>query len=94
MSETSMTTYSNKVSILGEYWLEFRDEEEELIKYGDLGFPLAYAISEGIVESTPQAEEYINEIWKLMLRNLRAKDTGYDNLMDVLHSPQFEWPQE
>jgi hypothetical protein len=90
MSEEATTPYSNRVSILAEFWLDLRDDYEELIAYGDLGFPLAYAISEGIVESTPLAEEYINEIWELLLGTLRVEDSGFDTLMDIWDSPKVE----
>lgn len=94
MSEVSETSYSNKVAILGEFWIDLRDDYPELIKYGDLGFPLAYAIAEGVIESTPQAEEYINEIWGMLVRTLRVKDTGFSDLMELLESPQFDYQDE
>jgi hypothetical protein len=90
MSEQATTPFSNRVSILAEFWLDLRDDYEELIAYGDLGFPLAYAISEGIVESTPLAEQYINEIWELLLGTLRVEDSGFDTLMDIWDSPKVE----
>ena len=93
MSEANTTPYSSKLEILSEFWMDLRDDYEELITYGDLGFPLAYAISENIVESTPLAEEYIEEIWQLLLGTLRVEDTGFDSLMDIFDAPKVE-PEE
>lgn len=87
MLETKETEYFDKCSILSEFWVELRDDYEDLIKYCDLGFPLAYAISEGIVESTPESEMYINQTWDLLLNLIRVKDTGFSSALDVLESP-------
>jgi len=78
MSEANTTPFSDVAIILSELWMDYRDEEalKELIGYGDLAFPLAYAISEGIVESTPLAEQYIYEVWNLLLGLLEIEDTG------------------
>jgi len=79
MSETPTTPYSDVVIILAELWMDYREDEtmKELIAYGDLAFPLAYAISESIVESTPLAEQYIDEVWSLLLGQLGIEDTGF-----------------
>jgi hypothetical protein len=66
--------------------MSYRDDEAftELLKYGDLGFPLSYAIHENIVKSSPLAEQYINEIWDLLLGELGIdEDTGFDSIEDV-----------
>jgi hypothetical protein len=89
MSETHTTPYSSRVSIIAEFWMELRDDYEELTSYGDLGFPLAYAISEGIVESTPLAEQYIDEIWELLLGTLRVQDSGFDSVSDIFDAPKI-----
>jgi len=92
MSETPTTPFSSKVMILAELWMDYRDVEPftDLLTYGDLGFPLSYAISEKIVESTPLAEEYINELWELFLGQLEIEDNGlFDTLTDVLNLADF-----
>jgi hypothetical protein len=87
MSEQATTPFSNKVNILAELWMEYRDESnlEELFKYGDLGFPLSYAISEGIVNSSPLAEQYIEEMWELLMAQFQINNSehSFDNLSDV-----------
>lgn len=85
------TPYSNRCSILGRLWIDFRDDEEfvDFIDYNDLGLPIAYAISEGIVQSTPIAEGYINETFDLFLAALNLTDTGFKTLDEVLTTAQF-----
>jgi hypothetical protein len=78
MSETPTTPFSDVANILAELWIDYREDPaiQELIAYGDLAFPLAYAISESIVEATPLAEQYIYEVWSLLLGQLEVEDTG------------------
>jgi hypothetical protein len=80
------TNLEVKMQILAELWIEYRKDEEfkEFIAYNDLGLPLAYAISEGIVESTPPAEKFIEETFELLLAGLGIEDENFDNLDDLL----------
>ena len=80
------TTFENKCSILSELWLNYRKDEEfqDFIEYNDLGLPLAYAISEGIVEATPMAETFIAETFAVLLSGLELDDLGFENLDEVL----------
>jgi hypothetical protein len=80
------TTLDNKLSILSELWLDYRDDEEftDFIEYNDLGLPLAYAISTKIVEVTPSAEKFISETFDLLLAGLDVEDTGFEDLAEVL----------
>ena len=89
MSETATTPFSNRVAILAELWIDFREEPEykDLIEYGDLGFPLAYAIYNEIAKPTELAEKYIDELWDLLLAGLDLEDSRYfetlGNLFDA-----------
>jgi hypothetical protein len=81
------TTYANKCNILAEVWLDYRGEEDfnDFVEYCDLGLPLAFSISQNIIESSPQAELYINEAFDLLLEALDIKeDMGFDTIDDVL----------
>jgi hypothetical protein len=80
------TTLENKLSILAELWLDYRDDEEftDFIEYNDLGLPLAYAISTGIVASSPTAEKFVNETFELLLAGLDVEDVGFDDLAELL----------
>jgi hypothetical protein len=80
------TKFKKRCLILSDLWLNYRDDEqfEEFIKYNDLGLPLAYAISEEIVVATDSAKSTINETFELLLVEIVANDTGFENLKDVL----------
>ena len=85
MSEASTTPFSDKTEILSELWMDYREDEAftELFNYGDLAFPLAYAIRENIVKATPLAEQYINEVWDIFLGELGLEDFGFETLDDL-----------
>lgn len=82
------TTYENKCAILSDIWLNYRNDTEfvDFIEYNDMGLPLAYAIAEGIVDSTEIASGFINETFDLFLAGLGVEDTGFDSLDDVMSS--------
>lgn len=84
MPETPLT---NKANILSELWLNYRtdDQFKDFVEYNDLGLPLSYVLSQGIVSYTPQAESFVNETFSLLLEALDIEeDLGYDDLYDVL----------
>jgi hypothetical protein len=72
--------------MLGELWMKYRQEPEfeDFIEYNDLGLPIAYAISNDIVKSTPMAEQFVGETFDLLLVALGVEDTGWENLDELL----------
>jgi hypothetical protein len=80
------TSFEARCEILSDLWLNYKadDEFKDFIVYNDLGLPLAYAISEGIVETTPPAENFINETFELLLAGLGIEDEGFENLDEML----------
>jgi hypothetical protein len=58
---TMTTTYSNKLQILSDLWMDYRNDEDfsDFVEYNDLGLPLAYAVSNNIVETTPIVEQFV-----------------------------------
>jgi hypothetical protein len=80
------TTYEDKCSILSDLWLNYRNDTQfvDFVEYNDMGLPLAYAISEGIVDSTEIASGFINETFDLLLAGLGVEDTGFDSLDSVM----------
>lgn len=86
MTDETTTPFSNKVSILADLWLNYKQDEEfeDFLIYNDLGLPLAYAVDNKIVSSTPIAESFIEETFDLLLAGLSIKDTGFDNLDEIL----------
>lgn len=84
-SEFINTDFSKKCDILTQFWMQYRDEEvfESYCEYNDLGLPLAFAINEGIVKTTDQAEAYINEAYDLLCETLGVEIKIYDSLDDM-----------
>jgi hypothetical protein len=83
----SKTEFSDRAAILADLWLNYRQDAEfvDFIEYNDLGLPLAYAVTEGIVESTKIAEAFIDETFELLLIGLDiVEDTGFETLDDML----------
>jgi len=80
------TTYSNKTIILADLWLNYRDDEnfKEFVEYNDLGLPLAYAVANSIVESTPMVEQFIEESFDVLLAALGIEDTGFELFNELI----------
>jgi hypothetical protein len=83
-----MTTFENKCLILADLWLNYRDDEqfEDFIQYNDMGLPLAYALSEGIVKGTELSTKFIDETFDLLLNGLGVDDEDWQSLDDLLMS--------
>lgn len=86
MTKTNETSFETKAQILAELWIDYRKDPEfkEFIEYNDLGLPLAYSISEAIVENTALAEKYILETFDLLLAGLGLEDDNFENLDEIL----------
>jgi hypothetical protein len=83
---TMTTTFSDKCEILGELWMDYREDQEfeDFIEYNDLGLPLAYMIASGVVVApTDRAKDIIEETFDLFLGAMNIKDTGFETLSDV-----------
>jgi hypothetical protein len=57
---------------------------EDFIEYNDVGLPLAHFIAEGLVDSNPKAEAFVDETFNLLLASLNINDTGFDSLSQML----------
>jgi hypothetical protein len=81
------TTFDNQASILADLWLNYRQDEEfkDFVEYNDIGLPIAYAISNGIVKTTDVATRFVGESFELLLAGLEIDDTenGFETLDDV-----------
>ena len=85
------TDFSNKISILAELWMNYRDDDhlDDFIEYNDLGLPMAYLLMNEIVLPSDQSEMYINETFDLLLAALTVKDTGFERLDELLGSAEM-----
>jgi hypothetical protein len=82
------TDFSNKVSILAELWMNYRDDDhlDDFMEYNDLGLPMAYLLMNEIVLPSEQSEIYISETFDLLLSALSLVDEGFESLDELLGS--------
>jgi hypothetical protein len=78
-----------RCNILGEFWYEYREDEDlkPFMEYNDVGLPLAWFISTGVVAPLPMAEDYINETFAMFLNAMEVTEEDVrdvDNLNDLL----------
>jgi hypothetical protein len=82
------TKFEDKVSILSELWLNFRDDQnfEDFFAYNDLGLPLSYLLGAGIVKGTDMSNKFVEETFSLLLASLEVEDEGFSDLDDIFLS--------
>lgn len=78
--------FETKCSIVSECWLVTRNHEawKELLNYGDLGFPLAYAVTENIATVDERGKGFIEELYSLIVATLDIDDTEYADFEAML----------
>jgi hypothetical protein len=87
MSENTPTELTGRASILADLWLNYRNDEQftDFIEYNDLGLPLAYALANDIITTSPTVERFVNETFDLLLAGLEIdNDYGFESLDDLL----------
>ena len=87
-----MNDFSNKITILAELWMNYRDDEQlkDFIEYNDLGLPMAYFLMNELVLPTKQSEVYVNETYELLISSLGAEDVEYTSLDELLGAIERE----
>lgn len=84
------TPFSNKCTILGQYYVTFFETEREtdFFKFNDIGLPLAYYIFNGLVDIdgiSDKAKGYIEETWSMIEEAVQLdKDIEYSSLDEVI----------
>lgn len=76
--------FADKTGILGQLWIEFREDENfsAFIEYNDIGLPMAYMVAEGLVkELTPLGEQYITETFEMFLDLLEVEESVLDEVL-------------
>lgn len=88
--------FDNKVSILAELWMNYRDDEQlkDFIEYNDLGLPMAYFLMNELVLPTQQSEVYIDETYNLLIASLGVKNIEYESLDELLSAEPDDFGNE
>jgi len=86
---TTNTDYSKQIEILNDLWTNYSEDErfEYLFEMFDVSFPLAHAIAEGIIQSTPLAQQYIEKTFNVFLQVFNVEDIGFKTLNQII-SPE------
>ena len=86
MSEKVMG-FDDKAKVVAECWMIVRDAEtwDEIVNYGDLGFPLAYAHLAELAELKEDGRKLVNDIYEIILKSLDLpEDKFYEDFEAVL----------
>jgi hypothetical protein len=81
-----MVSIADKAGILGELWINYRDDEDfsNFIEYNDIGLPLAYFVAEGLVsEATALGEQYIIETFEMFAEALDMTEEEIEVLDEI-----------
>ena len=90
---TSRTSYETRLSILSELFVKYKEDDtfKDLREYADLGLPLAYAISTGVVPSTDKAQKLVDDAFEGLLEILEIpEDEGFKDLDDLLAESSWD----
>lgn len=90
---THGTDFTTRCNILGELYINEKGNEtyQEFVEQNDLGLPLGYLISSGIVESTPKAKDFINDTFDALLAAYGLEDGEEElyGLDDLIQNHDF-----
>ena len=87
MSEATNTPLSSRADILAQLWIQYKSDPDfaDFVEYNDLGLPLAYAVSHGIVEVNNQVSMFVNETFDVLLSSVGIEeDTGFEDIETIL----------
>lgn len=82
----SKITFSNKCRILGDFWLDYREDAskdenwQQFFDYADMGLPLAFLVDRGYAENVSDiGTEVIDETW-IVFCDMCGVDSDQDYL--------------
>lgn len=77
--------YKDKERIVSQAWFVImaNDEWKDVAKFGDIGFPLAYAAQQGIVTMKPDAKVFVEEVYGILLQSFDIPDEDYESFSQM-----------
>ena len=88
--------FDDKARVTAEAWMLVRDSEvwDEIVQYGDLGFPLAYAHIAELAELDDDGKKLVLDIYDIIVKSLEVpEDDFYEDfeaMLDVRIAMQEE----
>jgi len=78
--------FDDKARVVAECWMVVRDHDawDEIVQYGDLGFPLAYSHVAELSELTDDGKKLVVDVYDIILKSLEVEDKFYRTFEDVL----------
>jgi hypothetical protein len=79
------TTFSNKVEILADLWLNFSEDErfEGFAEINNVGLPLAFLLKYNFCTLTDEGTNSINDTFAELIDMADVEDVGFVNLNEV-----------
>lgn len=84
------THFSNRCQVLHDFWLFYKDDPDKgeawdnFFDWADIGLPLAYMITEGIVTLKKGNENFIDEVWEALCGMLQVDpDANYSGVDEL-----------
>jgi hypothetical protein len=81
------TPFATKCDILSELWIQHKQDPDfqDFIEYNDLGLPLAYAVSSGIVDASERLQSFVEDTWDTLLSDFEIQeDVGFEELGEMI----------
>lgn len=81
------TPISVKADILSVLWVRYKSDPDfaDFVEFNDLGLPLAYAVSHGIIDMNKEVAMFVDESFDALLTAFHIdEDTGFDDLETIM----------
>jgi hypothetical protein len=78
--------FADKTGVLAQLWIDFREDDNfsAFMDYNDIGVPMAYYVSEGLVNGlTTLGEQYVEESLEMMFKLLDITEAEIDELDEI-----------
>jgi hypothetical protein len=98
-SKTSLTSFERKASILAEFSVKYKNDDRfaKLFRDNDLGFPYAFGVHFGHIETSDIVKLYIEDTWTMLLLQLLPEpefddllDTGFETLDQLVQAASLD----
>ena len=77
--------YQEKERVVAQAWFVIMANEDwaDVKKYGDIGFPLAYAAQNGFATLNKGGKEFVEEVYQILLQALDIPDVDYESFSQM-----------